>query len=696
MTEKTSSRRLSLLVLLALVALTLCVYLQVWNFDLVGLDDDGYITRNPYVLLGFRGDTIHWAISAVYQGVWQPMIWFSYLTDTTAAHSLAARHIQLGSGNVGVYHLSNVFQHLASTIVLFLILLRMTQSRWRSAFVAAVFAIHPLNVESVAWVAERKNTLSTLFCMLTILAYLGYIRRPGWSRYLLMLALFVLGLMAKAVLVTLPVMLLLLDYWPLQRLDTKPWKALVREKLPMFGLSAASGVMAYVAQRKGGLVAPDELFPLGVRVANGFYSLIKYIWLMVLPRDLSVCYVHPGRLLPVWQVVVCAVAVVSITLLAIRLRRRLPYLMVGWLWYLVTIIPVIGLVQVADQGLADRYVYVPMIGLLMIFAWAAPALVKRATGLPPRVAFAAAGCVIVIALAVMAHRQTGYWRDSVTMYRQVIAVNPESRTGWSGLGSALALRGEHEEAQECLLKAIEIDPRDLTSRTNLGIDLAAEGKYEDAVYYLTQSIEMCPEDPKANYNIAQILVMQRKLKEAARRYRVAVTSQPSFAEAHIGLANTLLLLKDQKGAIAHYSQALRFCPKDPNVHFLLAGVLEETGSLSKAIDHYRAALRLDPRHWRAANNLAWILATNTDQRFFRPREATRIAAAAVRKLARPQPELLDTLAVAYAADGRYDLAAAAAGRAADVAKAANQAGFEKQMREKLKTYRMRCQLPSRS
>lgn len=689
MTAKTSYLRFCLLVCLTLVVLTTVAYWQVSTFDLVGLDDDSYITNNAYVLLGFRPDTVRWAFSAVYQGIWHPMIWLSYMTDTEIAHGLAMRHIALGPGNVGAYHLTNAAQHLLSSILLFFLLLRITGSKWRSAFVAAVFTVHPLNVESVAWVAERKNTLSTLFCMLTMLAYINYVRRPGWSRYVLTLALFTLGLMAKAVLVTLPVMLLLIDYWPLGRFQkTSAW-LLVREKLPMFALSAASGVMAFLAQRGGGLVAPDDVFPLGVRAANAFVSCIKYIWLMILPRNLSVCYVHPGRSLPVWLVLLSVALVVGTTVLAVRRRGSTPYLFVGWMWFAVTILPVIGIVQVADQGLADRYIYIPMIGLLIIAAWGLPDILSRYAGARYATALTAPACAAILLLTLMAHQQIGYWRDSETMYRQVIKVNPTSRTGYSGLGSALALKGQHKEAEVCLRKAIEIDPRDVTSRTNLGIDLAVQGRLDDATHYFSEALGLCPEDPRANYSLARVMVMRGKLKEAAGYYSRAVGSQPTFVEAQVALANTLLLLGQTEDAVAHYRQAIDLRPNDAATHVALAGALEQQGKLRGAVGHYRTALRLNPRRWDAANNLAWILATQTDPTCSGPREAIRLAETACRMVRNNNPQLLDTLAVAYAAEGRYADAVTAARQALSAAQSAKQMQMVREIRAKLQSYETR-------
>lgn len=687
MTSKAQSTRRDLFVCLILVVLVVSVYGQVSRFGLVDLDDDSYVTHNPYVLLGFRPDTVRWAFTAVYEGNWMPMVWLSYMADTGIARGLAAHGISLGPGGFGVFHLSNVAQHLLSSILLFFIFLRMTGSRWRSALVATIFAIHPLHVESVAWVAERKDTLSALFWMLTMLAYLNYVRRPGLGRYVLVAVSLALGLMAKSMLVTLPAILLLMDFWPLGRLASarNVWP-LLREKLPLFALSAGSALMAFHAQGSAAYIAPDAVFPTSVRLANAFVSYAKYVGLTILPQGLSVCYVHPGRTLALWAVALAAVFVLGATFLAIRYARRVPYVAVGWLWFVITLLPVIGLVQIGDQALADRYAYIPMIGLSLIAAWELPTLARSRL----RLALASGACAAVILLAWAAHAQAGYWRDSLTLYRRVVSVNPRSRVGYAGLGTALAAKGRQREAIDCFRRAIAMHPKDVTCRVNLGISLASQGKLDEAVVCFGQALEMNVGDPRANYNLGNIFVMQNKLKEAAERYEQAVASQPSFVEAHVSLANVSALLGRTDDAIAHYTEAVRLNPADPNTRFHLAGALEERKDIAEAIIQYREALRLAPTHWEAANNLAWLLATQTDPRCFDPREAVRVAEACCRQSDAPHAPLLDTLAVAYAADGRYDKAAEAARRALRLAESTKQTQMANDVRAKLRLYLSRC------
>lgn len=697
-----------MLLCLVLIGLVAVVYGQVRHFGLVGIDDDVYITHNPYVLMGLTHDTAKWAFTSFHDGNWIPMVWLSLMADTQIARVLADHGIRVGPGSVGVYHVSNVVQHALSTILLFVLLLQMTGSRWRSAFVAAVFAVHPLHVESVAWVTERKDTLSAVFWMLTLLAYVNYARKPGVGRYLLVVASFAVGLMTKSMLVTLPVVLLLMDYWPLRRIVESPKSKiesvprrlplfaisyslppLLREKLPLFALSGAAGVMAYVAQSHAGYVMPYEAFPPGVRLANAFVCYANYIWLTIAPHGLSVCYPHPGRSLPPWLVLLSAALLVGVSWLAVRYARRARYLLVGWFWFVITLLPVIGLVQLGDQAMADRYAYIPMIGLLMAAAWGVPSAVGVAAAGRWRTAWAAAACAAVVALTIAGHTQAGYWKDPETLCRHVLQVNPRSRMGYGGLGSALSDKGKQAEAIECYRKAIEINPKDIASCTNLANSLAMTGRLDEAVKCYRQALELNPNDPGAHYNLARTLLMQGKMPDAADHLLLALESRPEFVEAHVTLGNVRMLQGKVDEAVAHYSQAAALAPSNADVRFRLAGSLEQKGRIGDAIYSYRAAIRLDPNRWDAANNLAWILATQTDRRYFNPNEAVRIARSSSSRIGHTQPELLDTLSVACAAAGEYSSAVKWARRGLDVAESTKQQQVAKELRARLRLYESR-------
>lgn len=687
MTAKLTRIR-NLLICLALIGLTLAVYGQVWRFGLAGIDDDTYITHNPYVQIGLTRDTAKWAFTSFYDGNWIPTVWLSLMCDTNITRYLAGCGISFGQESAGVYHISNVLGHAISSIILFLIFLKMTGSTYRSAFVAAIFAVHPLHVESVAWVTERKDTLSAVFWMLTMLAYVNYTKRPSVARYLIIVLCFSIGLMTKSMLVTLPVMLLILDYWPLRRYafgkgigPVRSTWPLLREKIPLFALSGASAVVAYVAQSHAGYVMPYEAFEPGVRLANAFVSYAKYIWLTIFPNNLSVCYPHPARLLPEWLVLFSAALMLAVSAIAIKCARRAPYIFVGWCWFAITLLPVIGLVQLGDQAMADRYAYIPMIGLLIISAWAVPnidiANMRRA---------AVAACAIVAALSVAAYVQTSYWRDAETLCRHVIRVNPHSRMGYGGLGSALAAKGKQRAAIECFQKAIKINPKDIASCINLGNSYAITGKLDESVKCYSQALALNCNDPGARYNFARVLLIQGKLTDAAHQLSMALKLQPSFVEAHVTLANISMLLDKTDDAIAHYCKAAKLAPLNADIHFRLAGAFEQNGRIGSAIKSYREAVRLDPRRWDAANNLAWILATQRHCKYFNAREAIRIAERSSRRIGHAQFELLDTLSVAYAAAGQYNQAIKWAKRGMESAKSANQASVARDISARLRQY----------
>ncbi|NIQ87873.1 MAG: hypothetical protein GWN93_01765, partial [Deltaproteobacteria bacterium] len=402
---------------------------------------------------GLTRESFIWAFTTTDEANWHPLTWLSHMVDC-----------QLYGLNPAGHHLTNVLLHSASTVLLFLILLGMTGSRWRSALVAALFALHPLHVESVAWVAERKDVLSTLFWMLTLWAYLAYTKRPERKRYLLIIVAFTLGLMAKPMLVTLPFVLLLLDYWPLKRIELgqsasglpaanqpstiaeKPGAQAFRlllEKTPLFVLTAASSVVTFVVQKSEGAVGALEVYPLKIRVANALVSYVSYIIKMIWPQNLAVFYPHPGQSLPMWQAVAAGILLVLISIAVIRAGRRQPYLPVGWLWYLGTLVPVIGLVQVGAQAMADRYTYVPLIGLFIMAAWGVPELMKKWHH--RRVALVVSAALVLFALMTCARLQLRHWKNSIALLSHAHAVTAKSYLVHNNLGSALNELGKYDE-----------------------------------------------------------------------------------------------------------------------------------------------------------------------------------------------------------------------------------------------------------
>jgi len=561
------SSRLTISLVLALITLT--AFWPVLHAGFLNYDDDEYVTDNPQVPAGLTIEGAKWAFTTPHSMNWHPLTWLSHMAD-----------VELFGLNPRGHHLINLLFHAANTVLLFLLLVRMTGSVWRSGFVAALFGMHPLHVESVAWVSERKDVLSTLFWILATWAYIRYAEVPRLRRYIPVFLLMALGLLSKPMLVTLPFVFLLLDYWPLQRLsfgkkDTgKPslplWK-LVVEKTPLFAMAAASSAVTYIVQQKGGAVSSFEAVPFGARVANALVAYVGYIGKMVWPAKLAVLYPHPGTTLPVWKAVAAGVVLALITFLAVVPARRRRYMAVGWLWYLGTLVPMIGLVQVGGQAMADRYTYVPLIGLFVMIAWgmndgATRRQGDKATPTPPyphTPILTALALIVLGALMAKTWVQAGYWRDSITLFRHTIAVTGPNYVAHYNLGCALV------------------------AHYNLGCALGEKGRLEEAVEHYRESIRVTPGYPRAHYNLAGTLRDQGKLDEAAAEYREAIRLDPEYAEAYHNLGN---LLDDQKKgdeALAMYLEAVRLNPTLAEVHNNLAIKYYFEGEYVKAWEEVR-------------------------------------------------------------------------------------------------------------
>ena len=494
---KSRELHLRLLIGLALIAAVLVVYWRAPENDFLDYHDDGlYVTNNPHVTNGLGIDGIVWAFTSSYACNWHPLTWISHQTD-----------FELYGLDPRGHHWTNLLFHMANTILLFLLLAWLTGAVWRGAFVAALFAVHPLHVESAAWIAERKDVLSTFFWLLTLWAYAGYARRPSFERYLVVALGFALGLLSKPMAIMLPFTLLLLDYWPLGRLGqaagergirVQTWPKLVLEKAPLFAMSVASGAITCVVQQKGGAVGSLMNFPISVRLANAVVAYVGYIGKMFWPSRLVALYPHPENALPEWRVALSAVLLAGLTALAIRFARRAPYLAFGWLWYLVTLVPVIGLVQVGNQAMADRYTYVPLIGLFILVAWGIPDLLpgrsippkeRRKRAEPPAVRLwrtirtmilAVVAAMAILALMVVARKQVGFWKDSATVFRHSIAVIKNNYLAEHELGACLVKSGELDEGVKHFAEAVRIKPDWGIAHTNLAISLCWQGRYAEA------------------------------------------------------------------------------------------------------------------------------------------------------------------------------------------------------------------------
>jgi len=577
---------------LLLVVATLALYNPVNRHPFVNYDDDRYVTENPHVQQGLNGDTIKWALAAKEQGNWHPLTWLSHALDYRLFHQNPIGH-----------HFTSLLIHAANTVLLFLLLMYATERVGPSLLVAALFALHPINVESVAWVAERKSVLSTFFFFAALIAYCWYARKPGWQRYLAVAGLFVLALMSKPMVITLPCVLLLLDYWPLGRIEggavgsravaQSPLPRLLVEKLPLLALSAASAVITAQAQQLGGAMRSTAQFSLAVRLQNAVVAYATYLWKMIWPSHLAPLYPHPGHSLPGWQVGISALVLLAVTGLALKFRSK-GYLLTGWLWFLGTLVPVIGLVQVGDQAMADRYAYIPLVGIFVMVAWGtADWADSRHMALSARMILAT--CVL-LALCFATNRQLGYWSSSFDLWTHALAVTDRNFIAHDNLGGALLLLGKPDEAYSHFQAAADINPLDPMSRSNLGVYLQEHGKLAEAMEQYNRTINLTSDAGLLAATYANLGVAYRKLGEdekARDSYDQALRLNPNQSNAYMGLGQLLEKKNRPDDAIHNYARAVELRPTDTG--FLLLGhALESAGRRAEALAAYQAALKLSP------------------------------------------------------------------------------------------------------
>jgi hypothetical protein len=503
-----------------LLVLIAVVFAPLRHAGFVSLDDPQYVTNNLRVTSGLTWDGVKWALTATYAANWHPLTWMSHMLD-----------VELFGVNAGPHHLVNILLHGMSTLVLFAFLRRTTGTLGRSVFVAALFAVHPLHIESVAWVAERKDVLSTFFWMLTLYSYSSYVRDPRLAKKLIVFLFFGLGLMSKPMLVTLPFVLLLLDYWPLRRIAPEAvtrlsaWAPLVLEKLPMFLLVIVSAIMTIVAQRGGGAVIAVKSLPLPTRVGAALVSYVEYIGNMLWPTGLAVFYpfVEPS----IWWTIAAAAVMVAATLCAIRYGRRFPYLPVGWAWYVGTLVPVVGLIQVGAQGRADRYTYVPLIGLFFILAWGAADIARRWQGstIPLRLSAGA----LIVACVFVSMRQVTYWQDSLSLWSRAVAVTKGNYRAEDQLGVALSDRGMLKDAIDHYTASLAIWPEYPEAHNNLGAARMDQGRYEDAVREFSAAAQRKPWDANFRYNLAVALDAAGRRAEAIKEVETGLKTNPDNA-----------------------------------------------------------------------------------------------------------------------------------------------------------------------
>jgi Tfp pilus assembly protein PilF len=647
----------------ALLVLTALVFGAVLHFDFVNFDDDEYVTGNPQVLHGLTLGGIKWAFTTMHASNWHPVTWLSHMLD-----------VSLFGRGAAAPHAVNLALHLANTALLGIFLTKTTERFWPAFWVTALFALHPLRVESVAWVSERKDVLSTLFWLLTLLFYAAYAKRPVSTAaaqkaensrsteehgaataspayqlryYLLSLAWFALGLMSKPMLVTTPFLLLLIDFWPLGRISKRPaanlaeatWKRLLLEKIPFLALSAAAAAITFMAQHRGGAVVPMSRLPFDARFENSAISYARYLGKFFWPANLAVPYpltIHPSAAM----LALAAIVLAGMSLLSLLLMRRFPFLFTGWFWYIGTLVPVVGLVQVGVQGMADRYTYFPMIGFCIVLVWAAFEIERI---IPPlKLVFAIAGAASLALLAWRARIQVSYWQNSGTFfqhaievtegnfvahdnvgfylfqkgniqgamaeYRKALAINPDNATTYNNMGTAYVALGDLRGAVACYSKALSIKPDYAEAHNNLGVAYDRLNNPADAEKQFRAALRIDPHRGQAHNNLANLLALRGNIDEAIQHYRAALQENPEQTQALNNLAYILGEKGDIKGATDLFSRALKLAPNDAMVHSNYGDLLSRAGRNARAAEHYNVALALNPNLADAHLGLGKMLA----------------------------------------------------------------------------------------
>jgi len=586
----------------ALVAATLLPYLQVLGHGFINYDDTLYVTQNYRVQSGLSLAGIRWAFRTFYAANWHPLTWLSHMLDCTL----------YGMAPVG-HHATSLLLHAANTALVFLVFRRGTGAFWRSALVAALFGLHPLHVESVAWIAERKDVLSTFFLLAAIYSYFRYASKPGVLSYLAVVVFFILGIMAKAMVVTLPFLLLLLDYWPLGRVRAgnvpsrvRRWVTLLVEKAPLILLAALCAGITILAQGKSGAVKTLDTFTFDVRFANALVSYGGYLGKTLWPARLAAYYPHPGATISLGLAASAALFLVGITAAALATAHRYPWLIVGWLWYLGALLPVVGIVQVGDQAVADRYTYVPLIGIFVLLVWSIP---ERWLGLPRRRAMVTGGALAwLVLLTACTWVQASRWRDSETLFAHTLKVTRGNAVAHCGLGDAYLQQGRLDEAIRQFRYALDIKPLYSDAHNNLALALARQGDLTGAVRHYREALRMEPNQALWHCNLAAVLNKQGNAEESRAQYEQALALDADLPEAHNGLGSLLLRVGQVDAATAHFRQTLAVSPNDAVAWNGLGTILFREGENGEALRHFIKAVEFDPQSAQAHANLAVVYA----------------------------------------------------------------------------------------
>ena len=697
-------------VCIVLVLLVVAVFGQTARFGFVNYDDPDYVSGNPVVKKGLTLQGAVWALTYGRIGHWHPLTWLSHMADC-----------QIYGLWAGGHHLTNVALHAAVAALLFLVLRDMTGKMWRSAFVAAVFAIHPLRVESVAWIAERKDVLSGVFFMLTLWAYAQYVRRPSRGRYVGMTLLYGLGLLSKNTLVTLPFVLLLLDYWPLQRFKVQGSgfrvRSLVVEKIPLFLLSIGSCVVTALVPEK---ITDGYQLPIWLRVGNALVAYVTYLRQMMFPAGLANPYPYSPDGVPFWPAALAFVLLVAISAGVFVCRNQRPFLLMGWLWYLGVMVPMIGIVQISYYAHADRYTYLPEIGLAIAGTWAVAEW--SAAWKFRRAVLGGLMVAIVGALAVCAAIQTSYWKSSEPLWnhtlavtsnnsfahnnlavallqkgdvdgaivhlREAVAIWPDYAQAQNNLGNALLQKGRLDEAIARYQKALAIQPDNIEVQNNLGIAFFQKGLVDEAVAQYQQALAIEPDFAEAHNNLGNALYQKGRVDEAIIQFQKALAGKPDIADAHNNLGAALLQKGRVDEAIAQCQKALALQPGHAAARVNLGAALMQAGRMAEALGEYWKVLETQPENVDALNNLAWALATGPQAALRDGVSAVALAQKAVRLSGGGNPRMLRTLAAAEAEAGRFVGAAETARQALQLAAVQKNDALAATLQKELELYQM--------
>jgi tetratricopeptide (TPR) repeat protein len=690
-----------------LAILVFCVFGQTLHFQFVDYDDNTYIYDNPMVLRGLSLQGLRWALWYGGIGHWHPLTWASHMLDCNLYGTWAGGH-----------HLTNIILHATAAVLVFLVLFQMTGALWRCAFVAAVWAVHPLRAESVAWISERKDVLSAVFFALTLGAYGHYVRRPSTLRYLLVALLFALGLLSKDMLVTLPCVLLLLDYWPLGRLTERSrFLPLLKEKIPFFALSAISCAITFLGPEK--LDAAGRV-PLSLRLENSIVSYGIYLRQTVWPAGLVVEYPYPFQAFPFWELAGSLVLAGFISVAAFRLRTRHPSLLVGWFWFIGMLVPVIGLAQISHYAHADRYTYLPHIGLCLAGTWIGAEWAGEERH--RRLVLGLGAVAVLCVLTVASWRQTAYWSNSMALWGRAVDGAPDSYLAHDGLGAALIQRGRGDEAIAQYREALRINPADVDGHTGLGNALFRQGRTDDAIAQYREALRINPEYPEAHDDLATALLgegkseeagaefvealrfnplhadavhndlgialfQQGRMEDAIAQYQEALRITPAFLEARNNLGNALLQQGRTEDAVTQYREALRLNPADANTCINLGSALLQEGQAGEGMARIQQALGLQPDNPAIQNKVAWALATAAQPAVRNGARAVQLAMQASQSTGGGDPDILQTLAAAYARAGNFPDAVLTAQKALHLAEAHASKVLAGELRQEIELYK---------